>query len=51
MKTHRLWHKDNKANISFISSLDFEFKKEKSHICAQELHFQAPHPAGLAPMD
>lgn len=35
-KTHRLWHTDNKANTSFISSLDSEIKKEKSHICAQE---------------
>lgn len=36
MKTHILWHTDNKANISLISSLDFEIKKEESPICAQE---------------
>lgn len=49
MKTHILWHTDSKANISLISSLDFEIKhkgkknaagilkkkqtKQKSHIC------------------
>lgn len=26
MKTHILWHTDSKANISLISSLDFEIK-------------------------
>lgn len=36
MKTHRLWHTDSKANIPFISWLNFEIKKAKRHICAQE---------------
>lgn len=49
MKTHRSWRTDNEANISFISSLDFEIKKEKSRICAQESISKLPTQLGWLP--